>query len=298
MGRGTQASEKCFAAGLIVGAVSGVTVGDPANNKAVVNYYDANYGNFASQLYAEIRRAAFGEDIGQSGWQTAEEQDHYLPELRLGEGRKLLDVACGSGGPSLRIARKSGCSLLGIDLHESGIAAGRANAAEQEMADRVEFRLVDAAQSLPFADAEFDAITCIDAIIHLPDRPRVLAEWKRVLKVGGRMLFTDSTVVTGPLTKEEIAVRSSIGYFEFVPAEYDRQVMEACGLRVLVSEDVTQNMADLADGLRRAREAKSEDLRKIEGDRSFDGQQEFLQVSARIASERRLSRFLYLAEKA
>ena len=111
------------------------------------------------------------------------------------------------------------------------------------------------------------------------------------------MLFTDSTVVTGPLTKEEIAVRSSIGYFQFVPPDYDRQVLEQCGLKVLVSDDVTRNMAELAAGLHRAREAQRMLLTQIEGESSYQGQQTFLEVTSRIAQERRLSRFLYVAEK-
>lgn len=273
-------------------------MGTASNSKPSVNYYDANYGNFHSELYAEIRREAFGEDIGQSGWQTADEQDQFLEYLALSKGKKLLDVACGSGGPALRIAQKTGCMLTGIDIHEQGVSAARALAAAQGMTEQSDFRIVNAKQPLPFDEGEFDAITCIDAIIHLPDRPQVLSEWKRVLKLGGRMLFTDSTVVTGPLTKEEIAVRSSIGYFQFVPVDYDRKVLEGCGLKVLVCEDATQNMADLAERRRLARASREILLRKIEGDKSYEGQQEFLEVTARVAREQRLSRFLYVAEKA
>lgn len=267
------------------------------SSRPSVNYYDANYGNFHSELYAEIRREAFGEDIGQSGWQTADEQDQFMEALSLAKGRTLLDVACGSGGPALRLAEKSDCFLTGIDIHEQGISAARALATQRGLSDHCEFRIVNAAERLPFEDAVFDAVICIDAIIHLPDRPRVLSEWKRVLKTGGRLLFTDSTVVTGPLTKEEIAVRSSIGYFQFVPPDYDRRVLEECGLTLLVCEDVTQNVADLAQGMHTAREARASLLRNIEGDSSYKGQQTFLEVTARVARERRLSRFLYIAEK-
>jgi len=59
------------------------------------NHYDANYGNFATALYEEIRREAFGEDIGQNSWLTADEQDEYLGWLGLTAGKALLDVACG-----------------------------------------------------------------------------------------------------------------------------------------------------------------------------------------------------------
>ena len=65
--------------------------------KAVPSYYDANYGNFQTELYAEIRREAFGQDIGQNSWLTAKEQDTFLGWLDLSAGKMLLDVACGSG---------------------------------------------------------------------------------------------------------------------------------------------------------------------------------------------------------
>jgi ubiquinone/menaquinone biosynthesis C-methylase UbiE len=81
------------------------------------------------------------------------------------------------------------------------------------LAERSEFRVADATGPLPFSDATFDAVTCIDAINHFPDRPQVIAEWARLLKLGGRLLFTDPITVTGALTNAEItfaALRVSI----------------------------------------------------------------------------------------
>ena len=65
-------------------------------------YYDSTYGNFQTSLYEEIRREAFGEDIGQNGWLTADEQNKFMGWLGLAAGKTLLDVACGAGGPTLR----------------------------------------------------------------------------------------------------------------------------------------------------------------------------------------------------
>jgi ubiquinone/menaquinone biosynthesis C-methylase UbiE len=265
-------------------------------SQGTCHHYDANYGHFQSQLYEEIRREAFGEDIGQSSWITADEQDRYLTHLKLTEGKSLLDVACGSGGPALRIAKLTGCSLVGVDVHEQAIAAGNEMAAQRKMSN-CRFQVVDASQALPFPDNGFDALTCIDAINHLPDRPAVIADWARVLKPGGRTLFTDPITVTGPLTKSEIAIRSSIGFFLFVPLGYDEQVILQSGLRLVLKEDVTANMARLAAARRAARAKRSEALRKIEGDPTYEGQQEFFKVAAQIASEGRLSRFVYIAEK-
>jgi len=273
---------------------------DPTNKskgEADGSYYDANYENFQTGLYSEIRRDAFGDDIGQNSWLSAEEQDLYLSWLDLSTGKILLDVACGSGGPALRIAGITGCSLVGIDIHEQAIATAASLASERNLQGRAEFLLLNASEQLPFPDARFDAITCIDAINHLPNRPRVIAEWARLLKPGSPLLFTDPVTVTGPLTNEEIAVRSSAGFFLFVPRGYDKEVIAQSGLRLLECRDVTANMATVAEKRRAARELRSTALRQIEGDQRYAAQQNFLAMTARLAGEGRLSRLAYLAER-
>jgi len=260
-------------------------------------HYDANYGNFQTDLYAQIRRDAFGEDIGQSSWITADEQDKFLPMLNLSAGKMLLDIACGSGGPVLRIADRTGCSVVGVDVHEQAITTATSLASQRGLSERAQFQVADATAPLPFSDASFDAIVCIDAINHLPNRPRVLADWARLLKPCGKLLFTDPITLTGPLTADEIAVRSSIGFFLFVPADYDEKVIVQSGLRLLVREDVTPNMALVAERRGAARAAREPALREIEGDQSYEGQQEFFKVASRVAREGRLSRFLYVSEK-
>jgi 2-polyprenyl-3-methyl-5-hydroxy-6-metoxy-1,4-benzoquinol methylase len=259
--------------------------------------YDANYGNFQSKLYEEIRREAFGEDIGQNSWLTADEQDRFLTRLRLSSDQTMLDVACGAGGPALRIAAIAGCSVVGIDVHERAIDTARSLAAERSLQRRAEFFVADAAQTLPFAGETFDAITCIDAINHLPNRPAIIAEWARLLKRGGRILFTDPIIVTGPLTNCEIRIRSSASFYLFVPEHYNEGIVVECGLRLLAIENVTHNMADLAARREVARATRSARLREIEGDVTYESQQEFFHTTACLAREDRLSRFLFVAEK-
>jgi cyclopropane fatty-acyl-phospholipid synthase-like methyltransferase len=260
-------------------------------------YYDANYGNFQTELYSEIRRESSGEDIGQLSWLTASEQDMFLSWLHLSPGKLLLDVACGSGGPALRIVAKTGCSLVGIDLHEQAISNANSLAAQHNLKNRTEFRVVNASEALPFPDAHFDAITCVDAINHISNRLSLIAQWARLLKSGGRLLFTDPTTVTGPLTNEEIAVRGSAGSMLFVPKDYDKDVIAQSGLRLLECRDVTSNMAEVAAKRRAAREKRSAAVRQVEGDRTYEAQQAFLAMTSRLAAEGRLSRFVYLSEK-
>lgn len=268
--------------------------GEPARTPAV-DHYGAQYGHFASPLYADIRAAAFGEDIGQDSWLTAEEQDLLISWLGLTPEAILLDVACGSGGPALRIARTTRCRLYGVDAHPQAIEQARARAVAERLEQRTQFQRIDAAARLPYADATFDAVSCVDAVNHLPDRPRVFGDWHRLLRPGGRLVFTDPIVVTGPLTNEEIAIRSSIGFFLFVPAGADELMLHGAGFEVVRVEDRTENVAVTAARWRAAREARSAELRGVEGDATYEGQQCFLEVTARLAAERRLSRFAFHA---
>ena len=261
------------------------------------SHYDVSYGNFQTALYEEIRRDAFGEDIGQNSWLTADEQDRFLTWLDLSPGKNLLDVASGAGGPALRMAAVTGCSVVGIDVHEQAVSTARSLAAQRGLSRAAEFLVADAAEQLPFPDAAFDAITCIDAINHFSDRRHVIGESARLLKQGGRLLFTDPVTVTGPLMNAEITVRSSAGFNLFVPPDYDERIIAQCGLQLLVRKDLTANMAEVAERRGAARASRSAVLREIEGDQTYEAEQEFFAVASRLAREGRLSRFVYVAEK-
>ena len=267
------------------------------SDEEFVDHYDATYGNFASDLYETIRKEAFGEDIGQTGWLTAEEHDDFISKLEVGSGKTLLDIACGSGGPTLRIASKTGSNVVGIDIHEKGIEAAKTQAVNLGLSDLASFEVVDGGKSLQFDDASFAGLICVDAVNHLPERESVFAEWHRVLEPKGRLVFTDPITITGPLTNDEIKIRSSIGFFLFVPHGVDEKLLEDAGFEVMSVEDKTENMAFMARNWLNIRNRYSNDLIKVEGEETFNGQQTFFKVAANIAEERRLSRFAFHAIK-
>ena len=261
-----------------------------------VDHYDAHYSNFATDLYATIRKEAFGEDIGQTGWLSADEQDDFISKLDIGSGDTLLDIACGSGGPTLRIVAKTGSNVVGIDIHEQGIEAARKQAQDLGLTGQAKFEVVDGSKSLQFEEASFSGLTCVDAVNHLPGREVVFSEWYRVLEPGGRLVFTDPITITGPLTNEEIRIRS-IGFILFVPSGVDERLLENAGFEVKTVEDKTENMAFMARNWLNVRDRYSSELIKVEGEESFSETQTFFKVAAKIAEERRLSRFAFHAVK-
>jgi hypothetical protein len=118
-----------------------------------------------------------------------------------------------------------------------------------------------------------------------------------VLRPGGRLLFTDPVVITGILDSEELAIRTSIGYFLFVPPGENERLLAAAGLTVADVEDTTNHLAEIALRRHDARAERAESLREIEGDAAFDGRQRFFDLVALLARDRRLSRVVYTAER-
>jgi SAM-dependent methyltransferase len=261
-------------------------------------FYDRTYGSFADQLNATIRSEAFGEEIGQNSWLTADEHRGFFAWLEVDAASHVLEVACGSGGPALFMAHETGCRVTGVDLHDAGIAAANAAAAEQGLSDRTRFVRADAREPLPFEDGSFDALLCIDSINHMYDRSRVLGEWHRVLRSGGRILFTDPITVTGMIRREEMLARSQgMGEFVFTAPGHDEMLLQAAGFEEIRVEDVTPNMAGVASAWRAARARHAAELDQVEGPEANANFQDFLDAVERLASERRLSRFAYVAHK-
>jgi SAM-dependent methyltransferase len=132
---------------------------------------------------------------------------------------------------------------------------------------------------------------------HFPDRLKVFQEWWRILRPGRRAVFTDPVVITGPVTNDELALRSSIGLFLFVPLGVNEQLIETSGFRLLKHEDVSANAALVSRRWHESRQRHKDALIDIEGEERFKGLQLFFMTVHRLTSERRLSRIVYLVEK-
>ena len=262
-----------------------------------IDLFDSTYAHFTEQALAAVRRETFGEDIGQNSWLTADEYDRFIDWLRVAPEHRVLEVASGSGGPALYLARRAGCRVTGIDVNHSGVATAAQGARAAGLDDRVGFRMADADTPLPFDAESFDGLLCIDSMNHLPDRLAALREWCRVLRPGRRAVFTDPVVVTGAVTNDELALRSSVGLFLFTPPGVNERLIASAGLRLLRQEDVTENAARVSGRWYDARQRHRSELLRIEGESRFTGLQKFFSTVHRLTSEQRLSRIAYLVER-
>jgi hypothetical protein len=111
------------------------------------------------------------------------------------------------------------------------------------------------------------------------------------------MLFSDALVIGGMVSHEEIATRSSIGFYVYSPPGENERLMERAEFRHIRVEDTTENAARIAKQWYDAREKRKEELVAAEGNTNFEGLQRFLSCVYMLTSEKRLLRYLYVASK-
>jgi hypothetical protein len=92
-------------------------------------------------------------------------------------------------------------------------------------------------------------------------------------------------------------VRSSIGFYYFLPRGENERLIEEAGFRLLAADDLTAGAERIAERWHAARERRRAALIAREGEANFAGLQRFLACVHRVSRDRRLSRYGYLAEK-
>lgn len=138
---------------------------------------------FAQRLFKPLPRR-YDElaellSMGQNGrWRRAM-VDHVVAR----DAKVILDVACGPAGVSLQLARRTDAQIIGIDLTEEMLVEGRHHVEQAQLGDRVHL-VMGRAQQLPFADAQFDALTFTYLLRYVDDPQSVLEELARVTKPG------------------------------------------------------------------------------------------------------------------
>jgi SAM-dependent methyltransferase len=136
-----------------------------------------------------VRSTWTAGDFGRIATGYAPGAAEFIARLRLGQGERVLDVACGTGNLALPAAR-AGALTIGVDIAPNLIAQAIANAAAEELAARFE---VGDAEDLPYADGSFDTVVSMFGAMFAARPARAADELLRVTRRGGRIAMANWT---------------------------------------------------------------------------------------------------------
>ncbi len=197
--------------------------------------YDAVYG--AARKSPTLRRLwhehaeglDFPEEFGHISFTTLPELRRIVAELRLSPGDTLVDLGCGMAGPALWVTRETGSSLIGVDLSRVATEQASARAAELGLAEQARF-IVGSFADTGLETNSADGAMSEDALQYAPDKQAAMAEAARILRPGGRLVFT-----AYELDPERAASLPILGVD---PVDDYRPVLAQAGFGVEVYEEV------------------------------------------------------------
>lgn len=121
---------------------------------------------------------------------------------RIGAGDRVLDAGCGVGGSSVWIAGNTGANVVGINLSARQLEIAGGLAAEKGVGELTQF-LVRNYNDTGFPDESFDVVWGLESICYAESKEKFLAEARRVLKPGGRLVVADGFLKREDLTGRE-----------------------------------------------------------------------------------------------
>ncbi|MFO1327920.1 MAG: methyltransferase domain-containing protein [Rubrivivax sp.] len=150
---------------------------------------------------------------------------------------EVLDVCSGLGGPARWLAWKAGCRVTGLDLTESRVQGATELTALAGLSGRVHF-VHGNALAMPFDDARFTLVVAQEAFAHIPDKPRLVREIARVLRPGGRVVFTDILHAGALGSEDAVRLYDGMRFSEIASAADYAGWLRDAGLAVTESVDL------------------------------------------------------------
>jgi ubiquinone/menaquinone biosynthesis C-methylase UbiE len=218
-------------------------------------FYDFHPISADQILHAVAARGIAKDAVTQEVLQS-HDQDHYggtaavdrlIAEAGLSASDRVLDVCSGMGGPARYIAWKKGCDVTGLDLTASRVEGAQMLTRLAGLSAKVRFVQGNALQ-IPFEDASFTAAISQEAFAHIPGKPRLIGECARVLRPGGRLVFTDIMRRTTLGGDDERKLFDGMRFSEIAGAQDYANWLGACGFELVkvvdLSEEWTRILAE------------------------------------------------------
>lgn len=156
----------------------------------------------------------------------------FTPEMHI------LDVGCGIGGSTRRLAQETGCRVTGIDLSDEYIDTAKRLTQLLKMQERVSFDACSALE-LPFDDNFFDGVWSLQMNMNVEDKLAWMKETCRVLKPGGRAVLYEVCGNTNTPLYFPVPWAQDSSMSFLLPANLFRDVITAAGFDIEVWHDKT-----------------------------------------------------------
>jgi len=172
----------------------------------VVRYYEENqffYDRFWTESSTRSMNYGYWDADTRRLSQAFRNQNQAIAEhLRVDASDRVLEAGCGTGGATVWLARHHGCRGVGITLCPHQARRGGRIAAEQGVAGRTAFLVMDYTE-MGFPDASFTKLFASESVCYASRKSEFLREAHRVLRPGGRLVVVDGFRADRPLGERE-----------------------------------------------------------------------------------------------
>lgn len=165
-----------------------------ADQDAYRRFYDSALSELLSAIWGgNLHMGLFGDPGEALGSAQLRMKDHMAQVAQLKPGKAVFEAACGVGTTAIHLARVHGVRVRATNIAQTQIEEAEKRVREAGLSERVSFAFADY-HNVGGEDAAYDCWWCQEALLYATDRGQVLSEARRVVRAGGRIVFTDLTL--------------------------------------------------------------------------------------------------------
>lgn len=233
--------------------------------------YDTPLSELLAEIWSGNMHLGLFEDAGDMLADAQLRAKRRMAEAAsLAPGSRVLEVACGFGATARHLARHHAVRVTATNIASAQIETARAITLAEGLSDKVEFAFADY-HDLPYPDASYDCWWCQEALLYAVDKRRVMSEALRVLRPGGRIVFSDLLLARSmnPEVRARFAADLKASEMWWL-TDWDRLLAEM-GLRVIERQNWSAHTAPTFERVEQALASVAADFTRRIGAEAVGG---------------------------